>query len=767
MQANGQSVINPKFVTKPVKYDSDDPAIWVNKQNPSESLVIGTDKGSDTDGALYVYDLTGKTKTVIRNLKHPNNVDVAYGMILQGKSKDLVVTTERKSRKLRVFSAPDMNPIDKGGIALFAGETGSGSEPMGIALYERASDRKIYAIVSRKSGPTNGTYLWQYLLEDDGSGNVKGTLVRRFGNYSGTQEIESVAIDDELGYVYCSDERRGVRKYYADPEKGNKELALFANKGFARDQEGISIYKIDDGTGYILVSDQGADEFHIYSREGTATNPHSHKLLKVVKVRADASDGSEMINYNLSPQFPKGLFVAMSTDKTFHFYRWEDIAGTSLKIRPSNIRNIKAPVLAAPLHRATRVSTAPKLTWVASEGAGSYHVQVAAASDFKSIIYEQGGLTKTTLPIKGLTEGKTYFWRVRALNGINNSSWSVSWSFTTIDKTAPRVYSINRQSPISEITGAKTVSFRATFSEVVTNVGVTDFIPVFKDNVTGNIVSVSAVGASRTLYDITIANITGKGTIRLDLKNTETGIADAAGNSISSGFSSGQLYRIQPVPPTITINSPTNNISFTAPATITLKATASDSDGAVAKVEFFSGAIKLGEDVTSPYSYTWNNVGAGKYTVSTIATDNSGLRSTSKAISITVLTSITYQLTNRIAGSAGDSVVHVNENSSTSIATPDKSLTEPEEQDLELYSYPNPFVEKVKISFTSAESQPLSLFIYDMKGRLVTTLFQGQVDEKTSYTFEWAPNLEHASGIYILKLQASNYSQNRKIVLNK
>jgi len=65
-------------------------------------------------------------------------------------------------------------------------------------------------------------------------------------------------------------------------------------------------------------------------------------------------------------------------------------------------------------------------------------------------------------------------------------------------------------------------------------------------------------------------------------------------------------------PPTVYADQPANNASFTAPASVTINATAADSDGTVSKVEFFQGAVKLGEDTTSPYSYSWTNVAAGK-----------------------------------------------------------------------------------------------------------------------------------------------------------
>lgn len=327
------SAIKPVIITEPVKYDTDDPAIWINKADPTKSLVIGTDK--DADGALYVFDLNGKIihDKVVRDLKRPNNVDLAYGLILAGKPTDIAITTERMTHKLRIYTLPDMKPVDKGGIEVFVGETGAEyRDLMGIAIYT-SKEGKMYAIVGRKNGPKTGGYLWQYLLEDDGTGNVKATLVRKFGEYSGKKEIESIAVDNELGYIYYSDEQTGVRQYYADPAKGNQQLAIFGTTGFQADHEGISIYKLTDSTGYILVSDQGANRFQIFSREGTAKNPFEHQLLKVANVAATQSDGSDVVNVPLNPTFKHGLFVVMSDDKTFHYYRWEDIAGKDLKLR--------------------------------------------------------------------------------------------------------------------------------------------------------------------------------------------------------------------------------------------------------------------------------------------------------------------------------------------------------------------------------------------------------------------------------------------------
>jgi glucose/arabinose dehydrogenase/PKD repeat protein len=92
-------------------------------------------------------------------------------------------------------------------------------------------------------------------------------------------------------------------------------------------------------------------------------------------------------------------------------------------------------------------------------------------------------------------------------------------------------------------------------------------------------------------------------------------------------------------PPTAALTSPANGASFNAPANITLAATANDTDGTVAKVEFFEGANKLGEDTTSPYSFAWNGVAAGSYTLTVKATDDRGATTISGAITLSVTNS--------------------------------------------------------------------------------------------------------------------------------
>lgn len=338
--APGPRALQPAVVTQRVVHDTDDPAIWVDPQDPARSLVIGTDK--DKDGGLYAFDLDGRIVAKALGLKRPNNVDVEYGLPLGGTRVDVAVATERLASAIRVFRLPDLSPVDGGGIAVFEGE--SERAPMGIALYKRPSDGAVFAIVGRKTGPTAG-YLWQYRLEDDGQGRVRARKVRAFGAWSGGGEIEAIAVDDALGYVYYADEAVGIRKYRADPDApdAEAELALFGGAGFREDREGISIYAIEDGTGYILVSDQQANRFQFFPREGSGGDPHAHPHLKTVEVAAVESDGSEVTSARLGSRFPDGLFVAMSQGGVFHYYAWPDLARPDLAVAPGGVRPPSAP----------------------------------------------------------------------------------------------------------------------------------------------------------------------------------------------------------------------------------------------------------------------------------------------------------------------------------------------------------------------------------------------------------------------------------------
>ena len=88
--------------------------------------------------------------------------------------------------------------------------------------------------------------------------------------------------------------------------------------------------------------------------------------------------------------------------------------------------------------------------------------------------------------------------------------------------------------------------------------------------------------------------------------------------------------------PAVSLTSPADNASFSAPAQVTINANASDSDGTISKVEFYQCSTLLGTDTSAPYSFLWSNVAAGSYALTAKAYDNANASTTSSMVNIVV-----------------------------------------------------------------------------------------------------------------------------------
>ncbi len=88
--------------------------------------------------------------------------------------------------------------------------------------------------------------------------------------------------------------------------------------------------------------------------------------------------------------------------------------------------------------------------------------------------------------------------------------------------------------------------------------------------------------------------------------------------------------------PTVSITSPASGTSLTAPASVTINATAADSDGTISRVNFYYASTLIGSDITSPYSVAWSKPAAGTYNLTAVAIDNDGGSKTSTPVGITI-----------------------------------------------------------------------------------------------------------------------------------
>jgi len=243
--------------------------------------------------------------------------------------------------------------------------------------------------------------------------------------------------------------------------------------------------------------------------------------------------------------------------------------------------------------------------------------------------------------------------------------------------------------------------------------------------------------------------------------------------------------------PTVSVTSPSTNIQFNAPATITIAADAMDSDGTVSNVDFYNGSSFIGSDATAPYSFTWTNVPEGTYTITAKATDNSGAVTTSASVTVKVIPAVTNTCSgiptyvengNYVAGSkvqlggkqyqckpypysgwcngAGwayapgtgaywtDAWTLIGSCSSTA-----RSSNDYVSNSSALSGYPNPFVNSTTIQVILEDAGDISLTIYDKTGHEISEIAKGYKQAGTYY-FEVDGSLLK-NDLYMIKLNTN------------
>ena len=118
---------------------------------------------------------------------------------------------------------------------------------------------------------------------------------------------------------------------------------------------------------------------------------------------------------------------------------------------------------------------------------------------------------------------------------------------------------------------------------------------------------------------------------------THTLTAQARDDNDAVAVSSAVVIQVISRPPSVALTSPANGAIFIAGANVALSASASDPDTPVGKVEFFADGAKVGEDLAAPFEATWN-AGAGQRALTAVATDSTGVSSTSAVVNVFVQT---------------------------------------------------------------------------------------------------------------------------------
>jgi 3-phytase/alkaline phosphatase D len=297
--------------------DPDDPGIYVHPDDPSQSIVITTDKNT----GLTVFDLDGN---ILQDIALPNvrfnNVDIVYGFELGGESIDLAVVSDRlndtlvtyeidpTTRQLADITSPDM-------LASVFGIDDGEQTAYALATYTSPIDGKVYAFTSQR----DGAHVAQLELFDDGAGGVDAEVVRILdlpvptGDPEDSQS-EGIVIDRALGFLYVAlEDQAGILKFSAEPAGGD-DFQIIQPIGadyFEPDIEGLSLYYGPNGTGYLIASSQGDATYAVFSREGTNEYLGSFSIEDLGDIDgAEETDGIDISNVSFGDgPFANGLVV--------------------------------------------------------------------------------------------------------------------------------------------------------------------------------------------------------------------------------------------------------------------------------------------------------------------------------------------------------------------------------------------------------------------------------------------------------------------------
>lgn len=297
---------------------ADDPALWVHPSNPAFSLILGTNK----ETGLFIYDLAGREHQYL-DLGPVNNVDVRG---------ELAVATNDQANGLSW-------------IRITATETGAVIRHIGNTRVRRTTPYGVClglidgSPVAGVTYPDGAVELWR--AKDDGE-TISAELIRTVVLAS---QLEGCVFDDDAQRLFIGEEDHGVWSLaLSDP--GSKPLVvdtIAAGRGLVEDVEGLSLYTMDDGNGYLVVSAQGADRFVLYERQPP------HQVVGAIRI-ASSRDGSvdgvshtDGVEANSAPlpRYPRGVLIVqddanphIEKNQNFKIVDWQDVeASLSLPAR--------------------------------------------------------------------------------------------------------------------------------------------------------------------------------------------------------------------------------------------------------------------------------------------------------------------------------------------------------------------------------------------------------------------------------------------------
>lgn len=307
---------------------ADDPAIWINRDNPATSLVLGTDKKA----GVAVYTLTGELQQFLA-IGRPNNIDVRQDLDTDHWPASMAIASNRLNDTVSIMI------VDGIGIELLGEFNSTQPEPYGACL--AIIDTRPIVFITYKTG---------MLVAHEILGiSDTGISEQVIGQAAFSGQLEGCVVDESNSRIYIGEETRGL--WRVDYQQSRSQLffgypasidQVDSPTGITADIEGVALYHSTPRS-YLVVSSQGNDSYAVYAAE--ADNEFLGRFRIGSRGSIDGvqeTDGVAVTSANLGPEFPRGLMVVQDgfnapagSTQNFKYVDWRDIErALSLPISP-------------------------------------------------------------------------------------------------------------------------------------------------------------------------------------------------------------------------------------------------------------------------------------------------------------------------------------------------------------------------------------------------------------------------------------------------
>lgn len=295
---------------------ADDPAIWINKAQPSKSRILGTNKQQ----GLMVYDLQGNNLQQLA-AGRVNNVDVRQDFRLRGKATDIASASQRDEHAISLFAIdPHTGEVSAAG-SITTGLT----DVYGLCMYQQKQD--VFVFINDQDGRFEQ---WQIIDTPQG---WQGRLRRQFAVAT---QPEGCAADDQQQRLFIGEEDVAIWTLSANPDASTQMQRVASVGDWLQDDiEGMDIYHGSNATS-LVVSSQGNDSYVVLDAN-PPFQPVARFRIGLNAERgidgASETDGLTVTSVNLGADYPQGLLVVQDgrnllpdEAQNFKLVDWREVA---------------------------------------------------------------------------------------------------------------------------------------------------------------------------------------------------------------------------------------------------------------------------------------------------------------------------------------------------------------------------------------------------------------------------------------------------------